>query len=262
MSPRCFALILVLHAAAPAGALPVPPNWPSKEAVIIFRECSLPPATPNEKPLDFAATPFPAAALKGYPADISFEELLTPENREKFGLRVEVVEAFAAMRVYRGESRLRTDLPAMPTEVLKKTIAAEQTRIAHVVTKLELALSQLDEHSAGRAKEPKRWQVHYDYAVAQLKFRLAFQYEYNLTLAHVRTDLLPNLDPAKGQTGYRLAWNDKMQSNKSVRELADEARERFRAIAAEHPNTPWAALAQRCIEAPIGLRWEPNGEKK
>lgn len=262
MLSRSLVLPLVMLAAAPVAALPVPATWPSKEAVLVFRECSLPPVTPNEKPLDFAATPFPAAALQGYASDFPLDEILKPENREKFALRVEVLEAFAAMRDHKGESRLRTELPAMPTEMLKKIIAVEQMRLAHDITKLELALAQLDEVAAAKAKEPKRWQAHYDYAVAQLKFRLAFQNEYNLALAHVRTDLLPSLDPAKGQTSYRLAWGEKMHSNKNVREMADEARERFRAVAADHPNTPWAALARRCIDAEIGLRWEPAGEKK
>jgi hypothetical protein len=262
MSPRVLAVLLLLLAATAAPGLPRPAAWPSKEAVLVFHECALPPATPNEKPIDFAATPFPASALKGYAPDVPVEEILKPESRNRYALRVTVLDGFTVMRDNRGEARLRTDLPAVPTDTVKKLIAVEQMRLAHDITILELTMSRLEEVAGLKAKESKRWQAHYDYAVAQVKLRLAFLNEYNLALAHVRTDLLPNLDPAKGQTGYRLAWAEKMQSNKSVRELADEARDRFRAITADHPNTPWAALASRSNNTPIGLHWEPAGEKK
>lgn len=262
MPSRLLALPLLLLAAAPAAAFPWPPAWPSREAVRVFHECALPPVTPTEKPLDFAATPFPAAALKGYAADVPVEEILRPENRGRYPLRVAALESFAVIRENRGELRPRTDLPAAPSEMLKKTIAAEQTRVAHDITRLELALAQLDAAAELKPKEPRRWQAHYDYAVAQVKFRLAFLNEYNLVLARVRTDLLPNLDAAKGQTGYRLGWGEAMHSNKAVKELADDARERFRAVAAAHPHTPWAALSRRTADTHIGLKWEPAGDKK
>lgn len=262
MVSRSFAFAMVLLLAAPVLALPVPPNWPSPEAVQVFRECSLPPVTPNEPPIDFTMARFPAASLKAYAADVPLEDILKPEHQDKYQFRLEVLAAFESMRVNRGETRLRAELPAAPMESLKKIIALEQVRVAQAITKLELALSHLVDLADQRAKEPKRWQTHYDYAVAQLKLRLAFHHEYNLLLAHVRTDLLPNLDPTKGQTHYRLAWSDKMLSNKSIRELAQEARDQFRAIAADHPHTPWAALSQRCMDLLIGLRWEPAGDKK
>src|SRR5436309_1752093 len=81
---------------------------------------------------------------------------------------------------------------------------------------------------------PRRWQAHYDYALAQLQCRLAFLNEYDLALGNVRTDVLPDLDAAKGHNGFRLVPAEKMRSRKDVAQLAEDAHERFAKVAADH----------------------------
>ena len=75
----------------------------------------------------------------------------------------------------------------------------------------------------------------------------AFADEYNARLGNIRTDTLPDLDAAKGENGYRLIPTERIRSKQAAR-YADEARERFEKVAADHPGTPWAVLARAVTE--------------
>jgi hypothetical protein len=127
------------------------------------------------------------------------------------------------------------------------------------IVKLEEALRELEAVAGLRASEPRRWQAHYDYAVAEVTARLAFLHEYNLSLGQVLTESLPDLDKAKGHDGWQLVPAAKMHSKKDVQKLAEQSRELFGKVAADHKDTPWAALAKRALDRPLGLKWEPTG---
>jgi hypothetical protein len=253
-------LLPVLLLAAGLSAAPAGAAWPSQDAVQVLTECGLPPIHPGQKPIDLTATPLPAAALKGYESDVPLDEIRKPQNRDKYAFRVTVLEAFDAIRQRwppgKGQT-FRWEVRAPVTDALKKAVAKEQDFPAVALTRLDLTLASLQAVEPMRARQPRRWQAHYDYALAQVQCRLAFLNEYDLALGNVRTDVLPDLDAAKGQTGFRLVPAEKMRSRKDVAQLAEEARDRFAKVATDHPNTPWAALAKSAAETPLGLRWEP-----
>lgn len=264
MTPRSpglhVAVLAVLLAGAAASAGPVPPGvWPSRGAVEVLTECALPPVHPGEKPIDLQSpalrTPLPMA----YAADVPLDAIRSPENREKYPVRVAVLDAFDAIReAWRPVGKrptFRAEFRGTATDAVKKELEKEQVFPARAITKLELALVRLELVEPLRAAEPKRWQAHHAYAIAQVKARLAFLDEYNARLGNIRTDSLPDLDRSKGQDGYRLEPTEKVRSKQGQR-LADESKEQFATIAADHPNTPWAVLADRAAGTPLGLRWE------
>ncbi|MBY0514712.1 MAG: caspase family protein, partial [Gemmataceae bacterium] len=212
-----------------------------------------------------ALIPFRADQLADFKDDVPRAEVTKPENREKYLFRVTVIEAFAMINDLwgggNGGPRIEREFkPAagstMATEAVKKEIEKYQDFPATAGTKLESMLTRLEAVEGMRAAQPKRWQAHYDYAVAQVKARLAFLDEYNARLGNVRTDVLPELDPKKGQDGYRLVSSETIKSKKA-KEYADDAKERFDKIIADYKGTPWAIQARRDKTFAMGLVWQP-----
>src|SRR5207249_11902623 len=142
-----------------------------------------------------------------------------------------------------------------PDDRTKKAVKDEQEFWAVGIAKVELAMIQLQEVAPLRANAPRRWQAHYDYALAEVKARLAFMNEYNLLLGNIITDTLPEMDPKQGHNGYKRVPAEKMKSKKDVQQLADEARELFGKLITEHKGTPWALLAKTEKPVPLGLSW-------
>ena len=89
-------------------------------------------------------------------------------------------------------------------------IQNRQMRLAEVYADIEAKYEELKAFPPDqRTKEAPRWQANYDYALAQLQFRMAYFYEYNAALGRVRKDELPALDK-KIHKGYRLNPVDAM----------------------------------------------------
>ena len=215
-----------------------------------------------------------------YAADVPLEEIQkAPPN--KYKLRTTVLKAFATVREAwsppvpppprplpkgaKGKAAPRpvtgflTALRPPVTEALKAQVREYQVLPAVGIVKLEEALRELEAVAGLRASEPRRWQAHHDYAAAELHARLAFLHEYDLSLGQVLKEELPEL--GKSQDGWRLVPAAKMHSKKDVQKLAEQARELFEKVAAEHRDTPWAALAKRELARPPGLKWEATGVK-
>jgi hypothetical protein len=215
--------------------------------------------------------------LKPYAADVPLEDVQkSPPN--KYKLRTTVLRAFATVReawapppaapppkkakgprppVVTG---FLTTLRSPVTEAVKTQVREYQVLPAVGIVKLEEALRELEGVAGLRASEPRRWQAHHDYAVAEVHARLAFLHEYDLALGQVLRDDLPVPDKGKGPDGWRLAPATKMHSKKDVQKLAEQGRELFTKLAAEHKDTPWAALAKRELDRPPGFKWEPTGK--
>ncbi len=125
---------------------------------------------------------------------------------------------------------------------------------ARVEAILQDSLDKLDSVVEQKEKQSKRWQVNYDYVVAQVKLRICYVNQYNLALANVRIGKLPDLK--EGQNGFRLTAGTSLDKNTppDKKDLFGEARKALTQIAKDNPKTPWALFAKSDRTVAIGLK--------
>jgi hypothetical protein len=240
-----------------AAAVELPAPKIPNEAKSIFEELALPPLLGSVAE-SIPPLPFSAESLKVYAADVSVADIL--KDTRKYSFRATTLLALQTIR----ETALTADPKATKpltqidvrlTEKVKKSVLDAQEGVAVGLAKLELAEAGLDLVAEFRAKEPLRWQAHYDFARAQVKLRLAALHEYNKALGDVRTEALPALP--QGATGWQLVAVEKMQSRAPVRKLAEDGVKGLRDLAEATRGTPWEVLSRRALLTPRGLAWEP-----
>lgn len=235
---------------------PSPKSASPKEVAEIASELALPGIKSDDGESGIANFPFPAEALAPYKADVPISEIMA--NKDKYPLRVAVLDAYATIRDVwtKNGGKIREVFTEKTSDAVKKAILAEQIFPAEAIPRLERAIVLLEAVEPMRAAEPKRWQAHYDYALAQCKARLAFMNEYDLALGNIRTEVLPPLDEKKGQNGYKLVSTEKMKVKKEAKS-AEEAKEIFDKMATDFKGSPWAILAKRERTLSLGLAWQP-----
>jgi hypothetical protein len=246
---------------------PAPPNTSEADVRQIAQELTLPPINPDlaaEGGIDFGFVVFSDEVMKNYKLTVPLEDV--SKDKEKYKFENTVIQAMDTIRqLWRPEAGLKMreyfggtgENDGKPTDAIKKQIKDEQDFWAVGIAKLELAMIELDNVAEMRTNAPKRWQAHYDYAVAEVKARLAFMNEYNLLLGNIITDTLPEMDPKQGHNAYKRVPAEKMKSKKDVQKLAEEARELFGKLMTEHKGTPWALQAKAEKPVPLGQSWIP-----
>jgi hypothetical protein len=213
--------------------------------------------------------PFPKA-LESYKSDSpAFDQLYRMKEddleklEEKYPLRVAVVDA---ARVLRDNSKftMKESLtnPGGPiTAAIKNAFLKDQEQPGMAILSLETALGKLKKVGEERDKEfSKRWRAHYEYTLARLQARLVYTYEYDFCLAGVRTDRLPELNPAI-HNGWRVASTEKVNATgkePKVREYVKNVGKLWKKVMKDHPGTPWAVMARRESVTALGLDWRPS----
>jgi hypothetical protein len=235
--------------------LPAAPKGSPADVKAVLAELALPPLLEEDAAAPLARLPFAEAALKGYAADVPVDDIL--KDAEKYPVRVATLRALQAVRdvwpLGGKEQRAVGALSAPIPDRSKKAVTDAQVPVARALARLELELTNLEAVADRRANEPKRWQAHYDFALAELRLRSVVLNEYNRALGHVRTETLPDLD---GGTGWRLVSSSKVEGRKDVRDLFAAADAGFARLPADHKRTPWEVLAKRARAALPGARWE------
>lgn len=232
-----------------------PPSADPKAVMAMVREVQLPPVKSFRDdappPSISDILPFSEEGLKPYLAG----ELKTGDTPNAF--QQAVLDAVEEMRRLRGGGSAG-DLPeefgGETSDKAKEALRKVQEVPARVEATLDDIKSKLEDVADQKEKQPKRWQVHYEYVLAQVKLRICYVNQYNLALANVRGGKLPDLKD--GQTGYRLTAETSLDKNTPAqyKEMFKEAREALTALAKDHPNTPWALLAKSDKSVAIGLR--------
>lgn len=243
---------------APKGASPA-------EIKSVEREFNLPPLKPGLGEVGLADFPFPADVMKDYAADAPLEAIMA--DKEKYRLRVAVLEVLDTLRkkwsAGAGATAIRATVAGPINDALKAEVKKEQEFWAVSIAELELELSKLEGLAEARKEEPsKRWQAHYDFALASLKARLAYMNEYNKLLGNLVTESLTALDPKLGQDGYTLVASDILKSGKDIKKMAEEAQALFADIVVKYKGSPWAIQAKQEKAVAIGLNWKPASLKK
>ncbi|WP_439631809.1 hypothetical protein [Gemmata sp.] len=271
MRPAALALLTAALAvaalpAADTGRLrpdPVPPPELPRFARIadvraILDEVALPPLPFEQNPAAAPNFPFPAERLRHYGPDGTPDDARAAP--EKFPLRAGVLRALGTLRkipvLGAPKSALAiTQVPSPTSDKFKVLVLKTQDVVAVTVAELELEIDALIELKGQRAAEPRRWQAHYDYALAQVRRRLVFVHEYNKALGDTRTETMPDLPP--DSPGWTLVPTEKLHSGRSVKQVLEAATDGFTALAEDCKGTPWEGLATRALAVPPGLRWEP-----
>jgi Caspase domain len=235
---------------------PLPPPSADPRAVMsIIREIQLPPVKSFRDdappPSISDVLPFSQEGLKDYlVGELSVNDKPNPFQKA-------VLDAVEKMRGQRGAGSGK-ELPEAfggeTSDKAKEELRKVQEVPALVEAELSDVLEELEKVADQKEKQPKRWQVHFDYVVAQLKLRICYANQYNLALANVRGGKIPDLKP--GDNGYRLTAETTLDKNTGAnyKEMFNEARKALTDLAKENPNTPWSLLAKSDRTVAIGLR--------
>jgi hypothetical protein len=136
----------------------------------------------------------------------------------------------------------------------KERMAANQETVARIEYTVNEALVPITHASKLRDHETsRRWQAHYDLIRGRLlamKIRCA---EYQTACARMKKDA-PKFKDAKSNA-WKLVATEEILSGDKVSKVAKETASLLKRVVEDHPNTPWALLAQRELKDPFGFKW-------
>ena len=114
----------------------------------------------------------------------------------------------------------------------------------------------LKQGEADRDKEfSARWQAGYDLAMGRVAAVYVRTKAYNAMLAKAKRGL--EFETTKNNT-WTLAPANDISVGSQLTKVAEKARMYLQRVKDEHPNTPWAMLAERELQMPLGWTWEES----
>lgn len=198
---------------------------------------------------------FEAADMRSYHPDyISIRDYQrkVEKNAAKFAL----VKTATATRL--SKRRLPTptlQFPANTDNVLRVAITAAQKPVSELDYGLKEIQMMLEQGLNDRKKisEP-RWRANYDLALGRVLAIRVRAYGYNTILADMKSS--PKSFTKKGNNAWQLVPAKDVKSSPSVRKIGKQAKELLNGIIDDHPGTPWAYLASKELEQPLGWAWK------
>lgn len=154
------------------------------------------------------------------------------------------------------------NLPGMPAlwfppadaPEFKEAMERNQAIAARTADAVDGALERINSVAKLRDRETsRRWQAHYDLARGRLLAQKVRCYEYNWACAKMKKDS-PKLTMPE-MNAWRLAPDTEVRYNDKAAAAGRQAIELLKRVVADHPNTPWALLAQRELKDPLGFKW-------
>ncbi|QDU06969.1 vWA domain-containing protein [Gimesia aquarii] len=139
--------------------------------------------------------------------------------------------------------------------VLRQAITAAQKPVSELDYGLNELQVMLEQGLNDRKKitEP-RWRANYDLALGRVLAMRVRTFGYNTVLAEMKSN--PKAFEKKGNNSWQLVAAKDVRSSPSVRKLAKRANELLNGIIDEHPGTPWAYLAAKELNTPLGWTWK------
>lgn len=148
------------------------------------------------------------------------------------------------------------------------------TRAQRSAAIVEPKLNQLyDMLKVGEKDRPTeispRWQAGYDLAMGRALAAKIRAETYNMMLALVKTKLKfdPPQDEQKPNNTWVLRPADTIETGSRGEKMAQKAKAYLERVVNDHPETPWAMIAQRELATPIGWSWKqtytmPPGQRR
>ncbi|MCA9231724.1 MAG: VWA domain-containing protein, partial [Planctomycetales bacterium] len=150
---------------------------------------------------------------------------------------------------------VRTRFPKRDESTLAELLSRAQRAAAIRQPKIDRICQVLSLGEADREKiESLRWQAGYDLAMGRALATKVRNDGYNASLAQAKQGM--SFQQAKNNTWVLVA--DQSFPNSSLENLAARATVFLERVINQHPETPWALLAQRELESPLGWRWEED----
>ena len=126
-------------------------------------------------------------------------------------------------------------------------------RMAPVVGQLQQILQQGE---PSRASEiTPRWQAAFDLAIGRVLATKVRAEAYNEMLAKAKRG--QKFSDAKNNT-WTIVANDEIATGSRLKREADRAHDYLTRVCREHEGTPWALLAKRELDVPMGWRWQES----
>lgn len=147
------------------------------------------------------------------------------------------------------------EFPANTDNALRQAITVAQKPVSELdygLNELQVILEQ------GLKDRPKitepRWRANYDLALGRVLAARVRAFGYNTVLADMKSS--PKTFEKKENNAWRLVPAEDVRSSPSVRKLGKQAQEILNGIIDEHPGTPWAYLAAKELDKPLGWAWQ------
>jgi hypothetical protein len=132
-------------------------------------------------------------------------------------------------------------------------LSAAQQAAARLEPKIAALYEALKTGEQDRHKETlPRWQAGYDLAMGRILAVRVRTESYNAMLASAKRGLA--FKNPKNNT-WVLEPANEISVGSQMQKLADQARTYLERVVKEHPDTPWAMLAERELKDPIGWKW-------
>jgi hypothetical protein len=192
---------------------------------------------------------FPREAMRNYAPDYLSEE------------DYQALLSNAAARALHEAAKWKSPavLQAPQLEFIKRDegqLAGDLTNAQRLAASIEPSLDQayelLKEGEIDRERlTSRRWQAAYDLAFGRAAVGKVRARGYNGMLARLKRGMSFQNPASKV---WVLEPADE-QVDSSLQKIGQRGREYLERVVREHPNTPWAAIAQQDLETPSGWRW-------
>ncbi len=143
----------------------------------------------------------------------------------------------------RDEAQLATSL-----SVAQRDAAVRKPKLDRLCQTLQAGETDRD------ALKKPRWQVGYDLAMGRALAAKVRNDGYNAMLAKAKQGMEFSQE---GKNTWVLSTDEDF-ANSSLERLADKAEFYLRRVLEDHADTPWAKLAERELNNPLGWRWEES----
>ncbi len=195
---------------------------------------------------------FDPARMREYRPDwVRRDEYEKEVNRSS--LRLAVLSA-AQITQQRLPGMPSLNFPAADGPEFKEAMSSNQAIAERTAYTVDEALSPINAVVKLRDREKsRRWQANYDLIRGRLLAVKVRCYEYNWACALMKKET-PKFSNAKSNA-WRLVPDQAIRYSDKAVVAGREAELLLHRVVEDHPATPWALLAQRELENPLGFKW-------
>ncbi len=153
----------------------------------------------------------------------------------------------------------RLTFPANNDNELREGITEAQKPLAVTDAKVGAMLAILEAGEKDRDKiTEQRWQAAYDLAMGRALAMRARTLGYNTILAEMKIN--PKSFTKKGNNQWNLKPAKEVNAIPEIKKKAAKAAVYLKRVIDQHPDTPWAELAERELSEPMGWEWTESAD--